>query len=173
MTDTRTGTRCKVCRHCGACFADEQDGAAKPAFKPHQRCEVCMECGKCLDAWGIILGGGGGEDGVSGATSMASASQLLDTGTNTAPPPAFGPAPGQSAAAAASDAAAALEELESPEYPEPTAARPSYATLKKIDGMDDAATGATPGVASACKDLGFSDLASVSKRLGIKPPGQH
>lgn len=36
----------------------------------------------------------------------------------------------------------------------------------------DAATGATPGVASACKDLGLDDLESVSARLGIKPPGE-
>ncbi|MGN0077611.1 MAG: hypothetical protein ACI36V_02380 [Coriobacteriales bacterium] len=147
-----TGTRCKVCRHCGACFGGKT--GAVPAFNPHQRCEVCLECGTCMDAWGLVLGSGGGEDGSSGATSIASAAQLLDAGA--AAPECAAP-PGAAAGAAGSAAAR----------------RPSFAVLKKVDGMEDDATGATPGVASACKDLGFSDLASVSARLGIKPPGQH
>ena len=36
----------------------------------------------------------------------------------------------------------------------------------------DAATGATPGVAAACRDLGMSALDDVVSELGIKPPGQ-
>ena len=36
----------------------------------------------------------------------------------------------------------------------------------------DAATGATPGVAAACRDLGMSALGDVVNELGIKPPGQ-
>ena len=36
----------------------------------------------------------------------------------------------------------------------------------------DARTGATPGVASACKDLDMDTVDKVSKRLGIKMPGE-
>ncbi len=36
----------------------------------------------------------------------------------------------------------------------------------------DAATGATPGVAAACRDLGMSALSDVVSEYGIKPPGQ-
>lgn len=153
QADKPTGTRCKVCRHCGACFGGQ--AADAPAFNPRQRCEVCLECGACMAAWGLVLGSGGGEDGSSGATSIASAAQLLDAGAAAAPECAA--PPGTTAAAKAGSCAR----------------RPSFAVLKKVDGMEDDATGATPGVASACKDLGFSDLASVSQRLGIKPPGQH
>lgn len=35
----------------------------------------------------------------------------------------------------------------------------------------DAATGATPGVAAACKELGMSSVADVTRELGIKLPG--
>lgn len=35
----------------------------------------------------------------------------------------------------------------------------------------DATTGATPGVATACKELGLDDMASLGRALGIKPPG--
>ncbi|MGN0038860.1 MAG: hypothetical protein ACI36Y_07000 [Coriobacteriales bacterium] len=160
----KAGTRCKVCRFCGRCFEDESESkAGNSQFTVHKRCEVCLECGKCMEAWGLVLGGGGGEDGVSSATSMASASQLLDVGNNP-PAPACGALPGESSAAA--------NARQTP-VDDASAKRPCFAVLKKIDGMDDDATGATPGVASACKELGFSDLASVSQRLGIKPPGQH
>ncbi|MGN0073456.1 MAG: hypothetical protein ACI36W_06665 [Coriobacteriales bacterium] len=161
----RAGTRCKVCRLCGRCFEDDSAAAqdAAPRFSAHKRCEVCLECGKCMEAWGLVLGGGGGEDGVSSATSLAAASALLEVG-DSPPPPLCGASPGESSAGAAAQAAAAQA---SP------AKRPCFAVLKKVDGMDDDATGATPGVASACKELGFSDLESVSARLGIKPPGQH
>lgn len=161
QAEKRAGTRCKVCRYCGRCFEEEVPGQGhEPSFSVHKRCEVCLECGKCMEAWGLVLGGGGGEDGSSGATSMAAASQLLSVG-NTPAPPACAASPGQSSAAAVASA------------PSEQQKRPSFAVLKKIEGMDDDATGATPGVASACKELGFSDLASVSQRLGIKPPGQH
>ena len=36
----------------------------------------------------------------------------------------------------------------------------------------DARTGATPGVASACRDLDMDTVDKVSKRLGIKKPGE-
>lgn len=35
----------------------------------------------------------------------------------------------------------------------------------------DAVTGATPGVATACRELGLDDLANLTEQLGIKPPG--
>lgn len=36
----------------------------------------------------------------------------------------------------------------------------------------DTATGASPGMASACHDLGLFSLDTVTKKLNIKPPGQ-
>ena len=36
----------------------------------------------------------------------------------------------------------------------------------------DTATGASPGMASACHDLGLFSLDAVTKKLNIKPPGQ-
>ena len=39
-------------------------------------------------------------------------------------------------------------------------------------GAVDAATGATPGVASACRDLGMSSVSDVTRALGIKAPGE-
>ena len=36
----------------------------------------------------------------------------------------------------------------------------------------DETTGASPGTAQACTDLGLSSLASNIKRFNIKPPGQ-
>ncbi len=35
----------------------------------------------------------------------------------------------------------------------------------------DAVTGATPGVATACKELGLDDMGALQESLGIKPPG--
>ena len=35
----------------------------------------------------------------------------------------------------------------------------------------DAVTGASPGTAQACSDLGLNSLEVNLKRLGIKPPG--
>lgn len=39
-------------------------------------------------------------------------------------------------------------------------------------GECDAVTGATPGVATACKELGLDDMSCLVDQLGIKPPGQ-
>lgn len=36
----------------------------------------------------------------------------------------------------------------------------------------DARTGATPGVATACKELGLNDMESLASQLGIKLPGE-
>jgi len=42
--------------------------------------------------------------------------------------------------------------------------------VEKVDS--DATTGASPGTAQACDDLGLNSLEDNLKRLGIKPPGQ-
>ena len=36
----------------------------------------------------------------------------------------------------------------------------------------DATTGASPGTAQACDDLGLNSLEANLERFGIKPPGQ-
>lgn len=36
----------------------------------------------------------------------------------------------------------------------------------------DATTGASPGTAQACDDLGLNSLEENLRRLGIKPPGR-
>ncbi len=36
----------------------------------------------------------------------------------------------------------------------------------------DATTGASPGTAQACDDLGLNSLSANLERFGIKPPGQ-
>ncbi|MBQ9041336.1 MAG: hypothetical protein IJ111_00810 [Eggerthellaceae bacterium] len=40
------------------------------------------------------------------------------------------------------------------------------------EGEADETTGASPGTAQACDDLGLNSLASNLDRFGIKPPGQ-
>lgn len=40
------------------------------------------------------------------------------------------------------------------------------------DAEADETTGASPGTAQACEDLGLNSLASNLDRFGIKPPGQ-
>lgn len=60
---------------------------------------------------------------------------------------------------AASSAAASVEDL-------------SPADAESDEAPIDAATGATPGVAAACKELGMSALGDVMAEYGIKPPGQ-
>lgn len=153
MTEKRRGTRCKVCTFCGACFADDAS-AGKPsrasapavgaaeAWSGH-RCEVCRGCGKCLEAWGLI-----GADAESGATSWAEGFKKMDDGTAGAPPAVLA-APGAA----------------------PSRSRSPFATLKAGTGDADTSTGATPGVSSACKELGLDDPAAVIANLGIKPPG--
>lgn len=89
-------------------------------------------------------------DTESGATDWAHAFAAQDPGTGPAPPAA--PPPGRApkrrdivcAAPVAGDAAARAT---------------------------DAATGATPGVASACRDLGMQSVERVARERGIKPPG--
>lgn len=107
-----------------------------------ERCEVCVSCGKCAQAWGLIPADGE-VDATSGATSWADAFKVMDTGAGP-PPPALSSPPGCVADAAKT----------------------------QHDDEVDAVTGATPGVASACRELGLDDMASVAAACGIKPPGE-
>ena len=82
-------------------------------------------------------------DAVSGATSLADAAVALDPHRNaaTVSPPPC-PPPGMGAGT----------------------------TSTETEGAD-AATGATPGVASACQELGMASVSDVVRERGIKPPG--
>lgn len=108
-----------------------------------ERCEVCVSCGKCAEEWNALLSQGGA-DAASHATDMASKAKCLDDGTS-APPIAAAP-PGVPAEMA--------RDIRAP---------------KTVEA--DAVTGATPGVSTACKELGLDDMTSVLSARGIKPPG--
>lgn len=60
-----------------------------------------------------------------------------------------------------------LEWLEQPEQPE----QPAEPEEGQGQGADET-TGASPGTAQACDDLGLNSLAANLERFGIKPPGQ-
>lgn len=51
-------------------------------------------------------------------------------------------------------------------------APPVLAAPGMTDDEPDAVTGATPGVATACRELGLDDMDDLAGKLGIKPPGQ-
>jgi len=42
---------------------------------------------------------------------------------------------------------------------------------EELDGQVDAVTGASPGTAQACSDLGFNSLEENLIKFNIKPPG--
>lgn len=86
-------------------------------------------------------------DAVSGATNWADAFKAMDPGTSGEAPVVIAP-PGTG-----KDGAEGSSPAEGP-----------------VDDVD-ATTGATPGVATACKELGLDDMASLGEALGIKPPG--
>ena len=143
MSEQRKGTRCAVCVGCGKCFTEEE--ASQHGWSG-KRCPVCVACGECAKAWGIVPSDGEDADAISGPTSWADAFKVMDTGFAGTPPPVMG-APGQSSAA-----------LGSPD------------DIENAEDVD-AATGATPGVATACVELGLDDMEAVIKACGIKPPG--
>lgn len=121
---------------------EETDGAAPAKGWSGERCDVCVGCGKCMREWGLISDDD--SDAESGPTNWADAFKVMDTGfAGDAPPIPAAPGVGTGASSTSED-----------------------------DAEPDAATGATPGVASACKDLGLDDMACVTEKLGIKPPGQ-
>lgn len=82
---------------------------------------------------------------MSGPTSWADSFKRLDVGGQP-DPPAIKASPGQ----VVDFAAVGMDELD-----------------VDVDG----ATGATPGVAAACKDLGISKLDDALQKFDIKPPG--
>lgn len=58
--------------------------------------------------------------------------------------------------------------------PDCESARADDATVKPTteEPEADETTGASPGTAQACDDLGLNSLAANLQRFGIKPPGQ-
>ncbi|RDB58491.1 hypothetical protein C1878_16310 [Gordonibacter sp. 28C] len=72
------------------------------------------------------------------------------------------------AATSLADAAAALDPARE-KAPLPACAPPGVSAASA--GDVDAATGATPGVASACRELGMASVDDVVRERGIKPPG--
>lgn len=172
------GTRCAVCTGCGKCFEAQDDTAQGWSGK---RCDVCVGCGKCLEAWG--LGPKDGADAESGPTNWGDAFKAMDAGQGAAPPPlpaAPGSRPdkptvkaGHEPQGADHDATPSFADALSGEARE----RVAKACIALEEGVDlergvDASTGATPGVAAACKELGLDDMESLNRSLGIKPPGQ-
>ena len=176
----RQGTRCAVCVGCGRCLASSVEpgagaGAAEPEPWSGERCAVCVGCGRCARAWGLAAGAG--VDAVSGATDWASAFKALDDGAADAAPARMAP-PGVVASAGQRSGGTA-----EPPGPDVLAvdARPDGATwaptdaggpaASSADGLApalDAMTGATPGVATACKELG---LGAKVASLGLRPLG--
>ncbi len=65
------------------------------------------------------------------------------------------------------DAFKALDDGSTEAPPPPLAPPGEKADCSKVDAV----TGATPGVATACRELGLDDMSTLQKSLGIKPPG--
>ena len=178
MAERKKGTRCKVCTYCGRCFTDEAPGDSSSKGWSGKRCDVCVGCGKCAEEWGLL--GGDDADAVSGPTSWADAFKVMDIGTAGQAPPVPG-APGASCAGetvSAGDASGSGDAgdagIDAVSGATVSSGESRSDTCGDVDGADDvdAVTGATPGVASACKELGLDDIKSVADKLGIKPPGQ-
>lgn len=159
MELTPMGTRCAVCVRCGRCLEESTDKSE--SRWSGQRCEVCVSCGKCIEAWGLA-GSSADADTVTGPTSWATAFQALDTGSAGAPPPS---APPGLAEMPSDPKKGGTAESDDCAFPSP------FAILKSGKGECDTATGATPGVSSACRDLGLDSMDEVIRARGIKPPG--
>ncbi|WP_251212299.1 hypothetical protein [Adlercreutzia murintestinalis] len=121
-----------------------------------KRCAVCVGCGKCFQ-----------DETTGNRWSGARCAICVGCGVCAQAWGLVAPEDGEvDAVSGATDWASAFKAMDCgqagdvPECPAPPGA-PSC----------DAATGATPGVASACRDLGLDDMASVLTDLGIKPPG--
>lgn len=148
----KPGTRCKICTFCGRCFTEKDAPASDEKAWDGKRCDVCLGCGKCAEQWGLV--GSDDADAISGPTSWADAFKVMDTGFAGDAPPIPG-APGVSGV-------------------KPTHEIPSsdhLANHGESDDECDATTGATPGVATACSELGLNDMSALQKKLGINPPG--
>lgn len=126
-------------------------------------------------------------DAASGATQAANAEVDATSGATQSwhEPACEDDVDAVSAATNLAEKAAQLEASKgvSASFPPPPAPAPAgmSAPVDNMPDMDnvfegqnvdcDAATGATPGVAAACQELGMSSLSDVVSELGIKPPG--
>ena len=145
MNERRRGTRCSVCTFCGRCFADEGESAQSDDQAPRGWSGTrCEVCVECGKCARAWGVVGEDPDALSAPTNWADAFKVMDDGSAGAPPPTPG-APGER-------------------------------SCREWDEQDsdecDAVTGATPGVATACRELGLDDMANLAGKLGIKPPGQ-
>jgi hypothetical protein len=94
------------------------------------------------------MSGDGRPDAVSGATVTVTGEDTQPSGNHT--PAGSDPEPedGSNDAAAVSD------------------------DISEASDVPDTITGATPGVAAACRDYGFTSPDTVDLLLGVKPPGE-
>lgn len=170
----RIGTRCAVCVGCGKCFSDAEDAASGGTWTG-ERCDVCVGCGKCAQAWGLVKSNGEGvTDATTGATGWASAFKVFDVGQNKTAPPAIGAAPGVSVSRETTlDVSRETQGAKTQEMPGEQLDFDHFSMKQNASGDVDAQTGATPGVANACKELGLNDMAAVMQKYNVKPPGQH
>ena len=128
------------------------------------RCGVCTGCGRCFED-----GGGSGSEAAAGWSGercelCVGCGRCLE---------AWGLGPGSSAdgESGATNWADAFKAMDtgqgSPSPPVPGAPGGAPGSCES----PDAVTGATPGVAAACRELGLDDMESLNRSLGIKPPG--
>lgn len=145
MNERRRGTRCSVCTFCGRCFADEGESAqSDDRMSRGWSGTRCEVCVECGECARAWGVSNDDPDAVSAPTNWADAFKVMDDGSAGAPPPTPG-APGE---------------------------RLCGEWGEQDSGECDAVTGATPGVATACRELGLDDMANLAGKLGIKPPGQ-
>lgn len=135
--------------------------SSNEAQKKGWRCTVCTFCGRCF-----------ADDAPSeeGASSWSGSRCAVCTGCGKCARE-WGLIGGADGASGPTNWADAFKVMDtgSAGAPPPVPGAPGVAATEEDA---DAATGATPGVASACKDLGLDDMACVAAKLGIKPPGQ-
>lgn len=160
----KPGWRCRVCTFCGRCFADNDAGAKERNVSWNgERCDVCVGCGKCAERWGLVASDDA--DAESGPTNWADAFKVMDTGFAGTAPPVIA-APG----------ASRVDETDKvDDGGEAGGHDGKNEGLQSVEVISeegcDGTTGATPGVAKACSELGLDDMESLQVRLGINPPG--
>lgn len=159
----KPGWRCKVCTFCGRCFDDDAGVKQGESQWSGERCDVCVGCGKCAERWGLVASDDA--DAESGPTNWADAFKVMDTGFAGAAPPVIA-APGASQAAGTAGVGSVDGTGE-----DACGSMGLQAALGVSEEECDGATGATPGVAKACSELGLDDMVSLNAKLGINPPG--
>ena len=98
-------------------------------------------------------------DTVSHATDWAHAFSSIDTGSHDRPAPPLIAPPGEGQKPVQNNLADQCDKCHGD-------------TCSEDELEVDCVTGATPGVASACRDLGMSQVEDVVRQRGIKPPGE-